>query len=185
VEGGAAFRKCCTVQQDDETNSKRKSGSGSLDRVLSPNLPSRPPPTRTDLLATSQPFIRQQQIPGPSFLRRRSPSPVGMSTSSIALARKSIAKQTAAWPKDVLRPQVQFSACLQSLVDARLDQLEKDGNQTLDAEERAVVDSLQTGLRDLMSNKWRNQVGRALRAAVAGSLLAAADLSLYPPRSTR
>lgn len=81
-----------------------------------------------------------------------------MSTSSIARARQSIAKQTAAWPKDILRPQVQFSACLQSLVDARLDQLEKNGSQTLDAEERAVVDSLQTGLRDLMANKWRNQV---------------------------
>lgn len=125
-----------------------------VDRLSGPSADWLPPPTFALYSAlppspTTPPLRRL-----PAFSHRLS----YMSASSIARVRQSIAKQTAAWPKDVLRPQVQFSACFQSLVDGRLDQLEKAGNQTLSAEDRAVVDSVQTGLRDLMANKWRDQV---------------------------
>lgn len=88
-------------------------------------------------------------------------TPAAMSSPSLQRIRQSITHQTSTWPKDVLRPQVQFSTTLQTLVDQRLDGFEQRG-EPVGTDELEALDGLQKALRDLKSNRWRDKVSPLL-----------------------
>lgn len=104
-----------------------------------------------------------------------------MSSPSLQRIRQSITHQTSTWPKDVLRPQVQFSTTLQTLVDQRLDGFEQRG-EPVGTDELEALDGLQKALRDLKSNRWRDKVSPLLSIQpVLGADLVADPTPLHPP----
>lgn len=94
--------------------------------------------------------------------------PSTLQTQIIASAKR--------FPKDVLRPEIDFGAVVLELANERFAALESQGrSHQLNRSDERLLMNVQIGLRSLIDNDWRKKVGRHASLWVAARSYAGTD----------